>query len=226
MVKEDIWQRADNLTDRIFQVTSGLDLPHGDLWHTVVTVFLTQTNERMDSIRVLLHKNHLESAVIVTRALYELTVNLAYLAKDVPTNLKQYLQHGGIPTTPEEADKLRAEIDRDDQPDVTDIVPGQAWKPLGEMCRELGSDWLQEYRTFYRYASVPTHAGSFTLGKNYEQLLEQQPPTGQEKATILVTAMDFHLRVPEIAAELFPHNIKPEAIKRLKESCKEIGVSL
>ena len=61
------------------------------------------------------------------------------------------------------------------------------------MCCELGSDWLKEYETFYRYASVPTHAGSFTLGKNYQQLMERRQPSNAERAAVLVSALAFHL---------------------------------
>ena len=123
-----VWQQASDLTDRTLEVTSGLDLPRGDLWPTVVTVFLVQANERLDAIRLLLDNNYWDSAVILARSLFELAANLTYLSNDISANLHRYLQHGGIPVTAEEADKLQARIERDEQSEVKNIVPGQVWK--------------------------------------------------------------------------------------------------
>ncbi len=94
------------------------------------------------------------------------------------------------------------------------------------MCCGLGSDWLREYETFYRYVSIPTHAGSFTLGKNYTQLLRQQPPSDLVRATVLVTALDFHLRVSDVAANVFPEQIKLETVRKMASECRELGQSL
>jgi len=91
------------------------------------------------------------------------------------------------------------------------------------MCCDLGSDWLKEYETFYRYASVPTHAGSFTLGTNYRRLLAQQSPSDYEKAGVLVTALEFHLRVVEIVAQIFPEQISSRTVNDLKSDCQELG---
>lgn len=226
MVTESVWERTIDLTNRVFQVTSGLNLLHGDQWPGVVTVFLTQGNERLDSTRALLDNNHSDSAVILTRSLFELAVNLAYIAKNTAKRLREYLKHGGIPTTSQEAQQLQQDIDSGAPPAVIDIVPRQAWRRLKDMCCELGSGWLKEYGTFYRYASVPTHAGSFTLGNNYVQLLKQQPPSDRQKAVVLVSALAFHLRVAEISANVFPQEIKPEAVRELRTECEELGQTL
>lgn len=223
---ENIWRRAVDLTNRVFEVTSGLDLPRGDQWATVVTVFLTQANQRLDSTRVLLDKTHWDSAVILTRSLFELVINLAYIAKNTAKRLPQYLKHGGIPLTNEEAQQLQQETETGTGPAVKGIIPGQAWRRLKDMCCDLGSDWLSEYETFYRYASVPTHAGGFTLGRNYVRLLHGQPPSDQERATVLITASAFHLRVAEIAAKTFPGQIDLEKVKALRSECQGLGQSL
>lgn len=227
---DNVYQQAVDLTNRVFQVTAGLDLPRGNHWLTVVTVFLTQANERLASIRVLLDRDHSDSAGILTRSLFELAVNLAYIAKNVKERLHQYLKHGGFPLTRKEAEEqqkeLQKELQEDRQPEVKDVIPGKAWKPLRDMCTDLGSDWLKEYETFYRYVSVPTHAGSFTLGKNYLQLLEQQPPLERQKAIFLTTALFFHLRVAELAATVFPQQIKLETVKNMRAECQELGQSL
>jgi len=161
--------------------------------------------------------------VILTRSLFELAVNLAYIATNTDTRLPRYLKHGGIPLTRVEAEQLQREIEKNPQPAMWDIVPSQAWKRLLEMCADLGPDWVKEYETFYRYSSVPTHAGAFTLGKNCMDLLEQQPPSAQEKATVLITASAFHLRVAEIAAKTFQEQISPEKVKALRGECQDLG---
>lgn len=226
MARGNIWQQAVDLSDRVLQVTCGINLPKGDHWLTLVTVSLSQANERLDSIRVLLDRNHRESGVVLTRSLFELAVNLPYIAKDVPRRLPKYLKHGRIPTTNEEAEKLKEELETGSQSEVKDIIPGRAWKPLKDMCCDLGSDWLREYETFYRYASVPTHAGGFTLGKNYKQLLEQRAPSDHDKARVLVTALDFHLRVAEIAANVFPRQINLKIVKQMQSKCQKLGQSI
>ncbi len=110
MATGNVWQQATDLTDRVFQVTSGLNIPRGNHWHTIVTVFLTQANERLDSIRVLLDKNHWDSATILTRSLFEPAVNLAYITKDVSARLPEYLKHGGFPLTNEDAQQLQRKL--------------------------------------------------------------------------------------------------------------------
>ena len=90
------------------------------------------------------------------------------------------------------------------------------------MCRELGSDWPKEYEEFYRYALVPTHAGSFTLGRIHDRLLEQQPPTDERKASALGTALALHLLVAEITVNVFPDQINSEAVKELTVQYQEL----
>ena len=226
MTTESIWERVVNLTNRVFAVTSGLDLPHDSQWHVVVSVFLTQVNERLCSIRALLDKNSRDSSVVLTRSLFELAANLAYIAKDVEARMPEYLRYGGIPTTPEEVEKLKEELKKDETAEGPDIVPDHTWKPLKTMCTELGPNWLKEYITFYRLASIPTHAGSFTMGSSYKRLIEQQPPSDHEKATVVATALAFHLRVAEIVADAFTQQVDLEKVKQLRNECQCLGQSL
>ena len=226
MQTKNVWQSSVDLTNRITQVTSGLKLPRGAYWPTLVTVSLHQANERLNSIWLLLKEGDVNSATILTRSLFELAVNLSYIARDSARRLRQYLKHGRMPLTREEAQQMQQEIDRGAQPAVKDIVPGQAWKRLKDMCCDLGSDWLKEYETFYRYASVPTHAGAFTLGEKFIRLLTGQLPTDRERAAVLVTASEFHLRVAQIAAKTFPGHIAMKEVEKLREECSDLGWSL
>ncbi len=226
MRTDNIWQQAADLTNRVLQVTSGLDLPRGNLWYAVVTVFLTQANERLDSIRVLLDKNYRDSATILTRSLFELVVTLNYIAKDAKDRLPEYLKHGGIPLTNEDAQQLQRKLAKEQLPDMKDIVPRQSWKTLKDMCRDLGSPWPEEYKTFYRFASVPTHAGSFTLTLNYVELLKQEPPSDHYKVIVLLSALSFYLRVPNVAAQVFPEQIKLATVTEMASECEKVGQSL
>jgi hypothetical protein len=226
MATENLWQQAVDLTNRVFQVMSSLNLPRGNYWPTVVTVDLSKANEELDSIRTLLDKGYWDSTDILARALFELAVNLAYIAKDTKKRLPEYLKHGGVPLTNEDVQQLQLELAQEQPPEVKDIVPGQTWRRLKDMCCDLGSQWLKEFETFYRYVSVPSHAGSFTLGKNYKQLLEQQPLSEHQKAAVLITALDFHLRIAEVAADVFPQQIKLKTVKALRAECQNLGQSL
>ena len=219
----NVWQQAIELTSRVFQVATGLNLPRGNHWPNVVAVSLWQVNERLDSIRTLLNKGYYDSAVVLTRSLFEFAVNLVYISKDTKRRLPQYLRHGRVPLTGEEAQQLQQQLEQGHSRDVRDIVPGQPWKNLKHMCCDLGSNWLKEYETFYRYASVPTHAGSLTFGTNYKRLLDQQSPSDYEKAGVLVSALEFHLRVVEIAAQIFPEQISSGIVNDLKSDCQKLG---
>ena len=224
MTAMTVMERVMDLANRVFGVTANLDLPLGNDWPTVVTVFLSQSNARLDSVRILLNSNHWDSGVILTRSLFELAVNISYISRDIVARLPEYLMHGGIPTTHEEAENLKEELVSSGQPEVKDIIPGQAWKALRDMCAALEPIWLKEYETFYRFASVPTHAGSFTLGQNFMELIEHRTPSDNAKATALITAMVFHLRVAQIAANMFPDQIKPAEVEELQWDCRRLLV--
>lgn len=220
--KANVWQQAIELTNRVFKVTAGLDLPSGNHWLAVVTVCLDQANEKLDSIRILLDKGYNDSAIVLIRSFFELVVNLAYLSKDTGKRLSQYLSHGGVPLTDEDVQQLQQKLVRGNAQDVFDSIPRKSWKTLYEMCFDLGSGWLGEYETFYRYASVPTHSGSFTLGTNFKRLLEQKSPSGYKKAAILINALDFHLRVVGITAQVFPEQIDSKTVNGLKSDCQRL----
>lgn len=221
--KANIWQQSIELTNRVLKVTAGLKLPTGNHWLAFVTVCLDLSNEKLDSIRILLNKGYDDSALVLDRSLFELLVNLAYLSKDTEKRLPQYLRHGGIPLTDDEVKQLQQKLKQGNVQDALNSIPKQSWKRLKQMCSNLGSDWLLEYETFYRYASVPTHYGSFKLGTNFKRLVGQKSPSGYEKAVILVGALEFHLRVAEIAAKTFPEQIDSEIVNSLKSDWQKLG---
>ncbi len=83
------------------------------------------------------------------------------------------------------------------------------------MCEGLGTIWVEEYRSFYRYASYPTHAGSFTYGQHITKLLTQEPVSELDEAKVLTTAIYLHLRVAEIVAATFPEDVEPGKVRDL-----------
>jgi len=221
MVNEGIWQQADSLLKRALAVISGINLPTDDNWHIVVVVNLYQAYERLASVSMLLVKGYRDSADVLTRSLFEVAVNLSYIAKDVEKRLPEYLRHGGFPVSKEEVEQLERRLRQKPRPELKDIVPGQAWKPLRDMCDDLG--WSEEYCTFYRFVSTVDHAGSFKLGTSYMQLLKREQPSDWDKSAVLITALCFYLRVAEVAARVFPNQIKAEAIAELSAQCNEMG---
>jgi len=226
MTVDNILQKAIALKDSMLQVTSGIYVTVDNSWSMLVCVGIHQGNKRLDAILTLLNKNDLDSAEILTRSLFELAVNLAYIDEDVSVRLPEYLKHGKVPTTREEVEKLKEEMGNSGQLEARKIVPKNTWETLRSMCCDLGLDWLDEYETFFRFVSILTHADAFTLGENYKRLLEKQLPSDSEKATVLVTALDFHLRVASVTARVFPAQIKPELVKGMRDKCQELGQSL
>jgi hypothetical protein len=88
------------------------------------------------------------------------------------------------------------------------------------MCEDLG--WSEEYYTFYRFVSTVDHAGSFKLGTSYLQILKREKPSDWDKSAVLVTALCFYLRVAEVAATVFPTQIKAETIANLSAQRNEM----
>ena len=220
MVTEDIWRQADGLMKRALAATSGINLPADDNWHIVVAVNLYQAYERLVSIFMLLVKGYRDSADVLTRSLFEVAVNLSYIAKDVEKRLPEYLRHGSFPLSKEDAEKIERRLRQKPPPQVKDIVPGQAWRPVSAMCDDLG--WSEEYYTFYRFVSTVDHAGSFKLGTSYLQILKREKPSDWDKSAVLVTALCFYLRVAEVAATVFPTQIKAETIANLSAQRNEM----
>jgi len=219
--KNSIWQTTLSLKDRILENTSGLDLPYTDHWSILVILSLNQANRRLHSIAKLLEDDDCDGAIILTRSLFELAANISYISRNEAKYLPEYLRHGGVPLTKEEIQQLRQEIESIDQLTAIERIPGTAWKPMKQLCKDLG--WLKEYLTFYRFASIPSHSGSFTLGSSFLKLRNGCSSTENDRVGILATALAFHLRIAKIAASKFPHEISNETLGNLHIECNEIG---
>ena len=73
---------------------------------------------------------------------------------------------------------------------------------------------------------MPTHAGSFTLGDSLQRLLTGKPPSVQEKLFVLLTSTEFHRRVAELAADIFPRQIDKAWVKELQHKLAKLGLAL
>jgi hypothetical protein len=185
-VTEDIWRKAVDLTKKVFAATPSITVRAGDRWQIVVAVQLYEARERLDSIGMILGKGHRDSGEVLVRSLFEIAVNLAYVAKNVEERLSEYLRHGGFPVSEEDADELLRKLSNESLAEMKEVVPERAWKSLRAMCCDLG--WLGEYGTFYRYLSVVGHAGSFRLMSNALRLLGKEPGSQWERASVLVSS--------------------------------------
>lgn len=218
---DDIWGQAVDLTNSALAGISGINLPADDHWQIVAAFHLYQAGERLASVFMLLVRGYRDSADVLTRSLFEIAVNLSYIAKDVEQRLPEYLRHGSFPLSREDAEQILQKLSQESSAEMEDIVPGHAWKPLKAMCRDLG--WLSEYERFYRYLSVVDHAGSLRIATSYERLLRGEPPDNWDKASVLLAALCLYLRVAELAATVFPTQIEAETIAGLSAQCNEMG---
>ena len=91
-----------------------------------------------------------------------------------------------------------------------------AFANLKKICEETGGPWPQLYLSYYRIESETSHSGSLTLPRKYAQLRYQQPQNAHTKAVSLVTALEFHLGVLEIAANVFPEQIELPRVFELR----------
>lgn len=226
MTETDVWQEVVNLSNNVFGVTSGLDLPRCGEWASVVAVFLVQSNERLDSVRILLNKDYWNSATILTRSLFELAANLVYIAKDADSRLPKYLKHGGVPLDEQDTESLQSELAQARAIRKICVEPKRVWKPLRGICCDLGQSWSKEYDTFYAVASWPTHAGSSLIPVDYLRLRNHGLLSERERAKLLVTALAFHLRVAKVAVRVFPRQMSSPIVDRLASECGSLGWTL
>jgi len=223
LFKNRLWQATTSLKNRVLENTSGLDLPYTDRWSILIILSINQANRRLHSIAKLLEDDDCDSATILARSLFELAANISYISRDEAKYLPKYLRYGGVPLTKNEIQQLRKEIESTDQAATIKRIPSTTWKPMKQLCKDLGNNWLKEYLTFYRFASIPSHSGSFTLGSSFLKLRNGCSSTENDRVGILITALDFHLRIAKIAAVKFPKKISNKTLDKLHIECNKVG---
>ena len=147
-------------------------------------------------------------AVVLCRYVFELAVNIRYLAIDPVGRVPRYLQHYRVGLSEEESDEIDQELQslrhQENHVEVSKLLnPGRAWANLKNMCRELG--WLDQYETTYRGSSERAHSGARTLGLEWDALVNKPPMLEYAISTNLLTAMLYHLRVEEVVGQVFPN---------------------
>ena len=216
-------EELSELCEQTLASVTGIGLRHrGARWRSFLIVGLVQANERLHAVKLLLEADHTDSATILMRSLFELAVNLAFIEHDKEPLLEEYLRHGHVPLTSEEAQEIEQAI----KAGAEAPVPRSSWRSPRNMCGQLGNGWIREYDALYAYASVVTHAGSFTFGQQLIDLIAGNKPDDATKTRVLVTALTYHLRVAEIVAREFPESIEPHTISDYHERCDEIGQRL
>ena len=216
-------EELSELCEQTLASVTGIDLRHrGERWRLLLLVGLVEANERLHAVKLLLEADYADSATILMRSLFELAVNLAFIERDKEPLVDEYLRHGHVPLTVEEA----AEIEQAIRAGAKTPVPHSSWRSPRSMCLELGNGWVGEYDALYAYASVMTHAGSFTFGQQLIDLIAGNKPDDATKTRILVTALTYHLRIAEIVAREFPEGIEPQTIAQYRRRCSEIGQRL
>lgn len=226
MTAEQAWKQCLDLVDKVLGVTSGVELGQETQWHALVTLALSQSNKRLHSIRLLLEATDLDSAIILTRSLFELAANLVYINLDQSPRLSEYLRHAGIPIFPEEIEASKKRTQADSPRLNWSDVPKWPWRRLKVICDTLGEPWPHHYATVYRYASIPTHAGAFTLGRAYFELMERQSAPDSIRTTTLVIALAFHLQIGRVAAGTFAAQIDLDEVEGLVTEVRTLGGSL
>ena len=211
-------QKAFDLTRAALESTKDFGLRRGSNgeWTIVVFLMLARTSQSLDAVKLLLNHGLYNPAIVVTRLIFEETVNLKYIKVNVIERLPLYLKHGGIPGNAEETAELNAEIqsvkNSGEFSAASEGVPKSAWEKLNLMCKEIG--WLDHYQTMYRLTSDTAHSGAFTPTGELSRLLTQEPRPEWQSAKLMTTALIYYWEAVTIAAEELPINeTNPETLK-------------
>ena len=176
-------------------------------WHHVVLFHLSASFNGLRAVKLVSASELFEPAVVLTRYLFELGVNLRYLDIDPTGRVPDYLKHSGILSTSKEFEtkSLELKLLREEM-DLVGIskllLPPQSWKRLNKMCLEL--ECMDHYSTFYRTASQVAHGGAHSLPQTMLGLLGYQGRTGFELPGALLTALIYFRWVADISSKIFP----------------------
>ena len=212
-------QRLFDLTDKVLDVTYGIGVPRypdddsylETLWYAVVTRALYQQNKRLHSVAFLFRSESYDynSAVVLTRSIFECAADLIYMAHDKEERLVKYLKHGGVPMNPEEMSQRQNEISSGVPPTLST-----------RRCENLGSVWGKVYTgDSYRLSSVVAHNGAYTLSGDYSEIV--QPREEKATARVLYTALSYHLKIAQVVAWVFPESVDIQYILQFDEQLQQ-----
>ena len=179
----------------------------GDDWHRIVLLQLVRSRQALTGVMFLSSEQFYSPAVVLCRYVFELAVNIRYLAIDPVGRVPSYLRHYRVGLSAEESDEIDQELQslrhQENHGEVSKLLnPGRSWTNLKDMCRELG--WLDQYETTYRGSSERAHSGARTLGLEWDALVNKPPMLEYAISTNLLTTLLYHLRVEEVVGEVSP----------------------
>ena len=202
-------QKAFDLIDEVLSVP--IIINDGDLVEDcpqVVLLHLLRSQQALHAVRLVLADGLYGPAVVLSRHLFELAVNIRYLEKDAKIRVPLYLKHSSVSSTLEEAVEIDQELQplkaEEDHGAISELlIPGRSWRPMAAMCEELGC--LDHYRTMYRSASELAHGGAHRMAKEIMELSGRQQRPNYELPSVLLTALIYYGWVVEISCKIFPH---------------------
>lgn len=201
-------QQAFDLTDEVLSVRIGIN--HIDLvedWPQVVLLHLLRSQQALTAVRLVLANGLYGPAVVLSRHLFELAVNIRYLQKDAETRVPLYLEHSRVSSTLEEVveiyQKLQPLREQEDHVAISELlVAGKPWRTMKEMCEEI--DCLDDYLTMYRSASEVAHGGAHGMALEMLQLFGNQQRPDYELPAVLLSVLIYYGWVVEISCKVFP----------------------
>ena len=221
------------LTDEVLLVpiASFLGDPNKE-WDRIVLLHLIRAHQTLGAVRITSAEEWYAPSVVLIRYLFELAANLIYLDRDIEERVPAYLEHCRCVSDLGEADKVTSQLDALwEQGNYTGIanllLPGTAWKPLKQMCEEIG--FLDQYNTMYRHASEAANGGAHGMAIELLEHLGTGRRPEWEIPGVLITALTYYGCVVEIACKTFEKLAASyqfgatwgERIEKIKEALKE-----
>ena len=201
-------------------------------WNRVVLLHLWRSWSGLQAVSIVSGNALYDPAVVLTRHLFELAVNIRYLDADSEVRVPLYLEHCGARLSPDEQDKIvrraRTLWEQGDFNAVSELlIPKGSWKPLKEMCIEIGC--LNHYLTMYRLASESTHGGAHELALTTLELTGRQKRPDWQFPAVLLAAVIYFKWVAEISRKVLPSlessfqfdSIWGETIRDLEEQVRK-----
>ena len=201
-------QEIFDLTDEVLRVPVVSFV--GDFkrdWDRIAFLHLLRAHQSLGAIRMTLAENWYAPSVVLVRYLFELAINLMYLDKDMDNRVPKYLEHSRAALNLEHVEDVESQLDelweKGDHAGVAKLLlPSTAWKPLKQMCEDMGL--LDHYYTMYRLASEAAHGGAHGMATELSEHkdIEQRPQW--EVPGALVTALTYYRWVVEVTCKALP----------------------
>ena len=194
-------KRANEMIAQALQPPIAL-VPHTE-WDEFVCAHLLLAREAVVAIK-LLNEKDLEGPIdVVTRYLFELAVNLKYIANDLNERFPAYLAFHSLSEGQNKHDELIAKAK--EQGDWSELARSgstrRPWKPLAEMCEDVGLEY--DRQTFYRVTSDIAHGGGASLIYAKGKLYQGNSRPEWQRAGKLAVAFRYYQQIAEVVTTTF-----------------------